>query len=175
MLFLRKAGNANQGRTGLHHALCLAGFRPLPPCNPSHPTKQPASTLSAFQGGKTQRSFSGSGADEDIVVSSARAYVRWAGFRAFHAGLGKQRARGIRRQGQLRLSSASLSMSGLAPVNARSLKVFPTRPLAAQRAQQDDLLHLRQERDQQRGQRQPGGSRGAGGGGMSRSGFLVHR
>lgn len=28
-----------------------------------------------YKGGKTQRSFSGSGADEDIVVSSARAYV----------------------------------------------------------------------------------------------------
>jgi hypothetical protein len=28
-----------------------------------------------LQGGMTQRSFSGSGADEDIVVSSARAYV----------------------------------------------------------------------------------------------------
>ncbi len=27
------------------------------------------------QGNKTQRSFSGSGSDEDIVVSSARAYV----------------------------------------------------------------------------------------------------
>ena len=28
-----------------------------------------------MQGGMTQRSFSGSGADEDIAVSSARAYV----------------------------------------------------------------------------------------------------
>ena len=33
--------------------------------------------MPCLQGGKTQRSFSGSGADEDIVVSSARAYVRW--------------------------------------------------------------------------------------------------
>ena len=32
--------------------------------------------LACLQGGKTQRTFSGSGADEDIVVSSARAYVR---------------------------------------------------------------------------------------------------
>ena len=32
--------------------------------------------VTSTQGGLTQRSFSGSGADEDIVVSSARAYVR---------------------------------------------------------------------------------------------------
>ncbi|KAL4429865.1 hypothetical protein ABPG77_010982 [Micractinium sp. CCAP 211/92] len=31
--------------------------------------------VDSYKGGKTQRSFSGSGADEDIVVSSARAYV----------------------------------------------------------------------------------------------------
>jgi 2-isopropylmalate synthase len=32
--------------------------------------------VDSYKGGRTQRSFSGSGADEDIVVSSARAYVR---------------------------------------------------------------------------------------------------
>ncbi|PSC68493.1 2-isopropylmalate synthase isoform B [Micractinium conductrix] len=31
--------------------------------------------VDSYKGGKTQRSFSGSGADEDIVVSSARAYI----------------------------------------------------------------------------------------------------
>ncbi|EFN59861.1 hypothetical protein CHLNCDRAFT_133663 [Chlorella variabilis] len=31
--------------------------------------------VASYKGGRTQRSFSGSGADEDIVVSSARAYV----------------------------------------------------------------------------------------------------
>lgn len=31
--------------------------------------------VNTYQGGKTQRSFSGSGADEDIVTASARAYV----------------------------------------------------------------------------------------------------
>ncbi len=41
----------------------------LPSCPPAPPPPP-------RQGGKTQRSFSGSGADEDIVVSSARAYVR---------------------------------------------------------------------------------------------------
>lgn len=58
--------------------IALAVLPPHP--TPPHPTEHSGTgpTLPAsMQGGKTQRSFSGSGADEDIVVSSARAYIRW--------------------------------------------------------------------------------------------------
>jgi len=83
----REGRNTVQGSCRFESVLCgtlracLAG--PLP----SHQTQlsNPALPLPAFQGGKTQRSFSGCGADEELVVSSARAYIRWTAFRAAYA------------------------------------------------------------------------------------------